>query len=58
MKNQISEVIKEEHNESQISYTGKDSPREGNESMIKQDNNFDEDVVGEIEKNKDETTLN
>lgn len=26
--------------------------------MIKQDNNFDEDVVGEIEKNKDETTIN
>lgn len=26
--------------------------------MIKQDNNFDEEVVGEIEKIKDETTVN
>lgn len=53
MKNQISEVIKEELNESQRSNTGRDSPKEINESMIQQDNNFDEEVVGEIEKIKD-----
>lgn len=34
MKNQISEVIKEELNESQRSNTGRDSPKEINESMI------------------------
>lgn len=46
---QISEVIPEDHNESQRSRTSRESPKEPiDESMIQQDNNFDEEVVGEI----------
>lgn len=50
MKNQISEVIKEDLNESQRSNTGREnSVKDINESMQGQDQQFEEDVVGVIE---------